>query len=463
MRYLSTRGEAAALAFDDVLLAGLARDGGLYVPETWPRFSAAEWRALRGRPYHEIAFAVLKPYVGGAIADSDLARLTREAYAVFTHPAVAPLKQLDANLWTMELFHGPTLAFKDYALQLVGRLFDHVLAKRGARVTIVGATSGDTGPAGIAAVAGSKNIDIVMLHPRGRTSEVQRRQMTTVLAPNVHNVALDGTFDDCQDAVKAMFGDLEFRDRYNLSAVNSINWARVAAQIVYYVHAALALGAPDRAVSFCVPTGNFGNVLAADAARRMGLPIERLIVATNRNDIVARTILTGTMALEGVAPTMSPSMDIQVSSNFERLVFELAGRDGRATAAMMAEFRKEGRFKFPQGLHGALAEGFGAGACGEAETLATIASARKETGETIDPHTAVAVHVAKRARSDAPVVVASTAHPAKFPDAVEKATGERPALPAFLADLHTRPERATEMPNDVAKLKAFVAAHARVA
>jgi threonine synthase len=338
-----------------------------------------------------------------------------------------------------------------------------VLTRRGTRVTVIGATSGDTGSAAIAACLGRAAVDVVMLHPYGRVSDVQRRQMTTVLAPNVHNVALDGTFDDCQDAVKAMFGDLEFRDRYNLSAVNSINWARVAAQIVYYVHAALALGAPDRAVSFCVPTGNFGNVLAADAARRMGLPIERLIVATNRNDIVARTILTGTMALEGVAPTMSPSMDIQVSSNFERLVFELAGRDGRATAAMMAEFRKEGRFKFPRGLHAALAEGFGAGACGEAETLATIAWARKETGETIDPHTAVAVHVAKRAKSDAPIVVASTAHPAKFPDAVEKATGERPALPAFLADLYTRPERATEMPNDVAKLKAFVAAHTRIA
>jgi threonine synthase len=460
LRYRSTRGEISNLAFDDVLLAGLARDGGLYVPETWPRFSAAEWRALRGRPYREIAFAVLKPYVGGAIADADLARLTTEAYAGFTHPAVAPLKQLYTRLWTMELFHGPTLAFKDYALQLVGRLFDHVLEKRGRCATVVGATSGDTGPAGIAAVAGSKRIDIVMLHPKGRTSEVQRRQMTTVTAPNVHNVALDGTFDDCQDAVKAMFGDLEFRDRHNLSAVNSINWARVAAQIVYYVHAALALGAPDRAISFCVPTGNFGNVLAADAARRMGLPLDRLIVATNRNDIVARTILTGTMALESVAPTMSPSMDIQVSSNFERLVFELMGRDGRATAAAMAEFRKAGKFVLPQGLRAALAEGFDAGAASEAETFATIASTRKATGETIDPHTAVAVHAAKRARSSAPIVVASTAHPAKFPDAVEKATGERPRLPAFLADLHDRPERMTEMPNDIAQLKAFVAARA---
>jgi threonine synthase len=463
LRYLSTRGENSALAFDDVLLAGLARDGGLYVPESWPRFSDAQWRSLRDRPYHEIAAAVLGPYVGDAIPQNDLAHMCREAYAGFAHPAVAPLKQLDAGLWTMELFHGPTLAFKDYALQLVGKLFDHVLAKRNARVTIVGATSGDTGPAGIAAVAGSKRVNIVMLHPQARTSPVQRRQMTTVLAPNVHNVALEGNFDNCQDAVKAMFGDLQFRDRYRLSAVNSINWARVAAQIVYYVHAALALGAPDRRVSFCVPTGNFGNVLAADAARRMGLPIDRLIVATNRNDIVARTILTGTMALEGVAPTISPSMDIQVSSNFERLVFELAGRDGRATASMMAEFRECGRFAFPQGLQGALAEGFDAGACGEAETLATIASVRKTTGETVDPHTAVAVHVAGRAKSESPIVVASTAHPAKFPDAVEKATGVRPALPPALADLFEREERVSVLPNDIAKLKEFVAARAGAA
>jgi threonine synthase len=461
LRYLSTRGEPAALAFDDVLLAGLARDGGLYVPETWPQFSAAEWRALRGKRYHEIAFAVLKPYVGGAIPDADLARLTREAYANFTHQAVAPLKQLDANLWALELFHGPTLAFKDYALQLVGKLFDYVLAKKGQRITIVGATSGDTGPAGIAAVAGSQHIDIVVLHPNGRTSPVQRRQMTTVLDPNVHNVALEGTFDDCQDLVKALFGDLEFRDRYRLSAINSINWARIAGQIVYYVHAALALGAPDRAVSFCVPTGNFGNVLAADAARRMGLPIERLVVATNRNDIVARTILTGTMALESVAPTITPSMDIQVSSNFERLVFELAGRDGRATAAMMTEFRQSGKLAFPQGMKGALADGFDAGAASEAETLNTIAKMRLTTGEIVDPHTAVAIHVAQRAKSDAPIVVASTAHPAKFPDAVEKATGIRPALPDFLADLFERKERVDILPNDAATLKKYVAAHAK--
>ncbi len=458
MRYVSTRGTAPALAFDDVLLAGLARDGGLYVPAHWPQFSPAEWRTLRDRPYAEIAYAVLRPFVGGTIADTDLKHICTATYAVFGHPAVAPLKQLDVGLWTLELFHGPTLAFKDYALQLVGRLFDHVLAARGARVTVVGATSGDTGPAGIAACMDRASVDIVMLHPHGRTSEVQRRQMTTVTAANVHNIALEGTFDDCQDAVKAMFNDLEFRDRHALSAVNSINWARVAAQIVYYAHAALALGAPDRAVSFCVPTGNFGNVLAAYGAKRMGLPVARMVVATNRNDIMARTVATGRMALEAVAPTVSPSMDVQVSSNFERLVFELTGRDGKATAAMMAEFRASGRLDFPQGIREGLAADFEAGATDEAATLAEIGATFRATGELVDPHTAVALHVARRVpRGAAPMVVASTAHPAKFPDAVEKASGVRPALPRHLADLLTRPERFTVLPNDVARVKEFVA------
>ncbi len=466
MRYISTRGTAPVLAFDDVLLAGLARDGGLYVPDHWPQFSPAEWRALRGKSYAEIAYAVMRPFVGGTIEDADLKRICAETYAVFGHPAVAPLKQLGPGLWTMELFHGPTLAFKDYALQMVGRLFDHVLTKRGARVMVVGATSGDTGPAGIAACMDRAAIDIVMLHPHGRTSEVQRRQMTTVMSKNVHNIALEGTFDDCQDAVKALFNDLEFRDRHNLSAVNSINWARVAAQIVYYAHAALSLGAPDRKVSFCVPTGNFGNVLAAYGAKRMGLPVERMVVATNRNDIMARTVTTGHMALEAVAPTVSPSMDVQVSSNFERLVFELAARDGAVTAGMMSEFRKTGRLQFPQNMYAGLAADFDAGVCDEAGTLATIGETYRAAGEMIDPHTAVALHVAQgvvhgKAAGTGPLVVVSTAHPAKFPDAVEKATGVRPQLPPHLADLMTRPERVTRLPNDVAKVKEFVAAAAR--
>ncbi|MCZ8312090.1 MAG: threonine synthase [Magnetospirillum sp.] len=458
MRYISTRGQAPSLAFDDVLLAGLARDGGLYVPEAWPQFSQSQWRALRDRPYAEIAAAVLRPFVGGTIADRDLERLAAETYAGFGHPAVAPLKQLGPGLWTMELFHGPTLAFKDYALQLVGRLFDHVLAAKGTRVMVVGATSGDTGPAGIAACMDRAAVDIVMLHPNGRTSPVQRRQMTTVLSANVRNIALEGTFDDCQDAVKALFNDLEFRDRYNLSAVNSINWARVAAQIVYYAHAALSLGAPDRAVDFCVPTGNFGNMLAAYGAKRMGLPVGRMIVATNRNDIMARTVATGRMALEAVAPTVSPSMDVQISSNFERLMFELNARDGAATAAMMAKFRTDGRLEFAPSQHADLAAEFDAGACDEAATLAEIGETYRTTGELIDPHTAVALHVARKAkRSDNPVVVASTAHPAKFPDAVERAAGVRPALPPRLADLFERPERVEVLPNDLARVKQVVA------
>ncbi len=461
MRYVSTRGSAPALAFDDVLLAGLARDGGLYIPEHWPQFSPAEWRALRDRPYAEIAYAVMRPFVGGTIADADLKRLCAETYtpAVFGHAAVAPLKQLAPGLWSLELFHGPTLAFKDFALQLVGRLFDHVLTKRGTRVTVIGATSGDTGSAAIAACLGRAAVDVVMFHPHGRVSDVQRRQMTTVLAPNIHNVALDGTFDDCQDAVKAMFNDLEFRDRHSLSAVNSINWARVAAQIAYYAHAALSLGAPDRKVSFCVPTGNFGNVLAAYAAKKMGLPVDRLVVATNRNDIMARTIQSGRMALETVAPTVSPSMDVQVSSNFERMIFELAGRDGATTASMMQEFRKSGRLDFPANMQASLAREYEGGACGEAETLAEIGDTFRTTGELVDTHTAVALHVARKAhRAGETLVVASTAHPAKFPDAVEKASGVRPALPKHLAGLMTKPERVTRLPNDMAKVKEFVAA-----
>ncbi len=464
MRYISTRGTAPVLAFDDVLLAGLARDGGLYVPEHWPQFSPADWRALRDASYADIAYAVMRPFVGGTIADADLKRICAETYtqAVFGHPAIAPLKQLAPGLWTMELFHGPTLAFKDFALQLVGRLFDHVLTKRASRVTVIGATSGDTGSAAIAACLGRSAVDVVMLHPHGRVSDVQRRQMTTVLAPNIHNVALDGTFDDCQDAVKAMFNDLPFRDAHRLSAVNSINWARVAAQIAYYAHAALSLGAPDRKVGFCVPTGNFGNILAAYAAKRMGLPIDRLVVATNRNDIMARTVASGKMALEAVAPTVSPSMDVQVSSNFERMVFELAGRDGATTASMMGEFRKSGRLDFPANMHAGLSREFESGVCGEAETLAEVGETYRNSGELIDTHTAVALHVARKAhRAGTALVVASTAHPAKFPDAVEKASGIRPALPAHLANLMTLPERVTRLPNDMAKVKEFVAAAAR--
>jgi threonine synthase len=464
VRYVSTRGGAKPLAFDDVLLAGLAPDGGLYVPREWPRLTAAQIADLAGRSYAEIAFRVLKPFVGGAIRSDDLEALVSDAYRDFGHAAVAPLKQLGPDLFLLELFHGPTLAFKDYALQVVGRLFDHVLKKKGARVTIVGATSGDTGSAAIEACRDRAAIDIFIMHPKGRTSKVQRRQMTTVLAPNVHNIALEGNFDDCQDLVKAMFADTGFRDRWRLSAVNSINWARIAVQIAYYVAAAVALGAPRRRVAFTVPTGNFGNIYAAHAARRMGLPVDRLVVASNRNDIVWRTIARGDMSLADVEPSLSPSMDIQVSSNFERLLFELWGRDGAATERLMRRFRAERRAEISTARLARLRAGFAAGRCSDEETLATIGDIWRRTGEILDPHSAVAVHVAARASHarGAPMVALACAHPAKFPDAVEKATGVRPPLPPRLADLHTRKERVSVLANDLATVEAFVASRARV-
>lgn len=464
MRYVSTRGGATPLAFDDVLLAGLAPDGGLYVPETWPRLEAAAIADLAGRSYAEIAFRVLQPYVGGAIADADLAALVDDAYRGFGHAAVAPLKQLGPNDFLLELFHGPTLAFKDYALQVVGRLFDHVLRRKGARVTIVGATSGDTGSAAIEACRDRDAVDIFILHPHGRTSEVQRRQMTTVQAANVHNIALEGNFDDCQDLVKAMFADAPFRERLRLSAVNSINWARIAAQIAYYVAAAVALGAPRRRVAFTVPTGNFGNVYAAHAARRMGLPIERLVIASNRNDILWRTIAAGDMSLAAVEPSLSPSMDIQVSSNFERLLFELWGRKGQRIDALMRDFRASRRAVLPPAKLAALRAGFAAGRCSDDETLATIRRVFESTGEILDPHSAVAVHVAASAPRPraTPMVALACAHPAKFPDAVARAIGLRPALPPRLADLHARPERVSVLPNDLRAVQDFVAAHARL-
>jgi len=464
LRYVSTRGAARPLAFDDVLLAGLAPDGGLYVPREWPRLTAAEIADLAGRSYAEITFRVLRPFVGNAIRADDLEALVADAYAGFGHEAVAPLRQLGPNDFLLELFHGPTLAFKDYALQVVGRLFDHVLRKKGARVTIVGATSGDTGSAAIEACRDREAIDIFVMHPRCRTSEVQRRQMTTVLSPNVHNIALKGTFDDCQDLLKAMFADVAFRDRFALSAVNSINWARVAVQVAYYVASAVALGAPRRRVAFTVPTGNFGNIFAAHAARRMGLPIASLVVASNRNDILWRTIAKGDMSLAAVEPSLSPSMDIQVSSNFERLLFELWGRRGKATAALMTRFRAERRAEIPPARLATLRAGFAAGRCSDEETIETIRRVHQRTGELLDPHGAVAVHVAGIARGqrDIPMVALACAHPAKFPDAVERATGIRPALPPRLADLHQRRERVSVLPNDLRAVEDFVAARARM-
>jgi threonine synthase len=462
LRYISTRGAAPPLAFDEVLLAGLARDGGLYLPERWPSLDAATLSGWRGLPYAELAVRVMLPFLGGRVSEAEFRAIAADAYAGFGHAATAPLRQLGPNLWLMELFHGPTLAFKDFALQLLGRLFDQVLARRGERVCVVGATSGDTGSAAIEACRDRDHIDIFILHPQGRISEVQRRQMTTVMAPNVHNIAIDGTFDDCQDLVKAMFNDTAFRDEMRLSAVNSINWARIAGQIVYYVHAALALGGPDRPVRFAVPTGNFGNVYAGYAARAMGLPVSRLVVGSNRNDILARFFDSGELAVAPVEPTLSPSMDIQISSNFERLMFDLYARDGAAVADAMGRFRATGRVALGAARWRRARELFVGFRLDDAGTKREIARLYAETGELIDPHSAIGVAAARATLDrdpETPVVALATAHPAKFPDAVEAATGVRPALPPRLADLAERAERVAALPNELAPVQAFVRAH----
>ncbi len=463
MRYISTRGQAPERDFAGVLLAGLAEDGGLYVPASWPQFAPPDWRAMRGLPYHALAARVMQPFVGEAIPFEVLAAICRDAYAGFGHPAVVPLIQLETGLFVQELFHGPTLAFKDMALQVLGRLFDHVLKTQDARVTIVGATSGDTGSAAIEACTGRDRIDIVFLHPSGRVSAVQRRQMTTVQAPNVGNIAIEGTFDDCQDLVKAMFADTGFRQDMHLSAMNSINWARIAAQIPYYVAAALALGAPDREVAFSVPSGNFGNILAAWAARRMGLPVARLIAGSNRNDILARFFTANDMSIVPVEPSLSPSMDIQVSSNFERLLFELLERDGAATARAMTAFRQTGRMDITESVWRRCRGVFHGFRLDDAGTVAEISRLHDSAGYLADPHTAIGVAAARANRPGHGVttVAMATAHPAKFPEAIERATGQLPALPPRLADLHTRPERYVVLPNDLAAVEAQVRALVR--
>ena len=460
MRYISTRGQAPARDFAGILLAGLAEDGGLFMPETWPHFSPADWRAMRGLSYPELAARVMCPFVGESIAFETLSAICRDAYAGFDHPAVAPLVQLETHLFTQELFHGPTLAFKDMAMQVLGLLFEHVLAERNARVTIVGATSGDTGSAAIEACANRDRIDIVILHPHQRTSPVQRRQMTTVLAPNVGNVAIEGTFDDCQDLVKALFADVPFRTEMSLSAVNSINWARIAAQIPYYVAAALALGAPDREVAFSVPTGNFGNILAAWAARRMGLPVARLIVGSNRNDILTRFLEKNDMSMAPVEPSLSPSMDIQISSNFERLLFELFDRDPAVTSDAMRGFRATGRMVVPDAAWHRMRTVFHGFRLDDPGTEAEIRRLHDACGYLADPHSAIGIAAA---RANPPAhgvltVAMATAHPAKFPDAIQRAIGIRPELPPRLADLMTRPEHFTILPNDLAAVEANVRA-----
>lgn len=463
MRYISTRGQAPARDFSGVLLAGLAEDGGLFMPEAWPHLSHAELRELRGLPYAELAARVLRLFTGDCVPFETLRAMCRDAYAGFGHPAVVPLVQLDAGLWAQELFHGPTLAFKDLAMQMLGRLFDHALAERGETVTIVGATSGDTGSAAIEACRDRGHIDIVILHPQGRTSEVQRRQMTTVLSPNVSNIAVRGTFDDCQDLVKAMFADAPFRREMRLSAVNSINWARIAAQIPYYVAAALALGAPEREVAFSVPTGNFGNVLAAWAARRMGVPIARLVVASNRNDILTRFLAANDMSIRGVEPSLSPSMDIQVSSNFERLLFELLDRDPARTAQTVQSFRAAGRMHVEDAVWRRATALFGGFRLDDEGTGAEMRRLHAQ-GYLADPHTAIGVAAARALPCPVPgvpLVAMATAHPAKFPDAVERATGVRPPLPPRLDDLYRRDERLTVAPNDLGVVETAVRAFAR--
>ncbi len=457
--YFSTRGGSNSQSFTDVLLTGLAPDGGLYIPQEFPALSSDDLKGMAGKFYADIAYQVTAPFVGDAIPTDVYQKILKEVYEdQFEHDDVAPLIEIQPNLWIMELFHGPTLAFKDYALQLLGRLFDYVLEQKGERVTIVGATSGDTGSAAIEACKGCKNIDIFILHPEGRTSEVQRRQMTTIDAPNVHNIALQGNFDDCQNMVKAMFNDPKFRGDINMSAVNSINWARIMAQIVYYVTTSLSLGGGSQKLSFAVPTGNFGNVYAAYAAKQMGLPIDRLVIGSNRNDILTRFFETGQMSAGGVEPSLSPSMDIQISSNFERYLCDLMDRDTDHVKALMDEFKETGTFDLSDEKMTQARETFDAYRCNDEDTQKVMTDCYKQTGYILDPHTAVGLSAGLQAKTDkqTPLVALACAHPAKFPDAVEEAIGIRPNLPPHLEDLYERKEHVTSLSNDLSRVQDFI-------
>ena len=457
MRYISTRGSAPVLSFEEAMLTGLARDGGLYVPETIPQMSHDDIAALAGKSYEEIAFAVMRPFIGDTFTDTEFRDIIAKAYANFGHSARAPLVQLDNNHFLLELFHGPTLAFKDFAMQLIGQLFQVALSRRKDRVTIVGATSGDTGSAAIEAFRGLDAVDVFILFPHGRVSDVQRRQMTTPSESNVHALAMDGHFDDCQSRLKDMFNDFEFRDGVKLAGVNSINWARVLAQVVYYFSSAVQLGAPHRKVSFTVPTGNFGDIFAGYIAKRMGLPIDRLVVATNQNDILHRCLTTGEYRMDTVVPSISPSMDIQISSNFERALFDAYDRDGAAVAALMDELKTKGGFTLSQGVLDNLRAQFDSGRVSEQETSTEITHSFATRAELLCPHSAIGVRVADAQRDpNVPMITLATAHPAKFPDAVQAATGERPELPARMADLFERPERVTRVANDLHALKQIV-------
>jgi threonine synthase len=458
MRYVSTRGATAPLSFSDVLIAGLARDGGLYMPEKWPEFTRSEIAAFAGKPFHQVASKILLAFVGDSIPREVVDAACEAAYACFRHPAVTPLNQIGPNRFVLELFHGPTLAFKDVAMQLVARLIDYVLTERDARATILCATSGDTGGAAAEAFKGRKRSDLVILFPEGRVSEVQRRMMTTLGEPNIHALIVKGTFDDCQSLVKAMFNHHEFRDSMQLAGVNSINWGRIVAQVTYYFVAAVALGAPHRKISFAVPTGNFGDIFAGYVAKRMGLPVERLIIATNENDILVRTLETGAYEIHGVRPTTSPSMDIEVSSNFERLLFDALDRDAGTIRNLMASLVQSGRFTVPEsGLKSIRAE-FRAASAGQAEVGACLARTLRETGYLLDPHTATGIVAADKlgSESTAPLVVLATAHPAKFPDAIFAATGRSPSLPDRLSGLMNAAEHQLAVENDLAAVESFI-------
>ncbi len=459
MRYISTRGEAPVLTFEEAMLTGLARDGGLYLPETWPTMTEAEIADLAGQSFEEVAFRVMKPFIGDAFTDEEFRGIIDRAYASFGHDLRCPLVQVGPDRWVLELHHGPTLAFKDVAMQLIGQLFELALKRRGERVTIVGATSGDTGSAAIEAFRGLDSVDVFILYPHGRVSEVQRRQMTTPTESNVHALAVEGDFDDCQATVKAMFNDFDFRDGMKLAAVNSINWARVLAQAVYYFTSAVALGAPGRMISYSVPTGNFGDVFAGYVAKRMGLPIDRLVVATNQNDILHRTVQNGEHDKRGVEASTSPSMDIQVSSNFERLLFDLYDREGPAVRQLMKELSENGGFKLSQGALNRLHDEFDSARFGEAEVATLIKTCAAATTHVLCPHSAIGVGAAEALKG--PVVALATAHAAKFPDAVEAACGVRPALPPRMADLYEREERVTVLPNDLSALQAHIRKSAR--
>jgi threonine synthase len=462
MLFVSTRGQAPALKFSDAVLGGLASDGGLYLPQSWPQVSPSEIAGYAGKPFAEVAYEIISRFSADDIPAPDLRSMLVDAYAGFRHPSIAPLVELEPGHFALELFHGPTLAFKDVAMQFLARVMNYILAERGQRATIVGATSGDTGSAAIEAFRGSPSTDIFILHPENLTSAVQRRQMTTVLDANVHNIALQGTFDDCQTIVKGLFNNHRFRDETHLSGVNSINWGRIVAQIVYYFTAAVSLGSPHRKISFTVPTGNFGDIFAGYAAKRMGLPIERLIIATNANDILKRTLATGRYDVTGVSPTSSPSMDIQISSNFERLLFEANGRDAAPVKQAMASLAQSGGFALGDTALATIRGEFAAGTADEAETRATIATTLKQSGYLLDPHSAVGVHVAQQNLDPTiPMVTLATAHPAKFPAAVNDATGVEPSLPVWLADLFERPERFDVLANDQGAVEQFITARTR--